>query len=180
MQRILLLDDEPGVLAALKRTIRAAWGTSVAVESTTDPEAALARLKEVAFDVVISDYRMPLITGTEFLALVRTIQPQTVRMILSASSDFEVLLQAVNDVELFRYLMKPWVEKDLLAHIGQALERASASRHEQELADVARRQFGELDAAEVELRRLERLEPGLTQVEWGPNGEVLPPVSRKS
>lgn len=179
MQRILLLDDEDHVLSALKRVLRSGFGAALLVETTGDPEWALARLKQVPFDVVVSDYRMPLITGTEFLGLVRYIQPQAVRMILSATSDFETLMRAVNDVEIFRYIMKPWDEKDFIDHIRQALERAAHLRHESELADVGRQQFVNLSAAEVEARRLEAMEPGITRVAWGPNGEVLEPPQRR-
>jgi len=175
MQRILLLDDEPHVLSALKRVLRTGFGPDLRVEETTEPDEALARLKEVAFDVVISDYRMPLMTGTEFLGLVRSVQPFAVRMILSASSDFDTLMQAINEVEVFRYVIKPWVEKEFVSHVAQALERAAQTRHERELADVGRNQFGAMSGGEAEARRLEILEPGITHVEWGPHGEVLPP-----
>lgn len=175
MQRILLLDDEANVLAAIKRTLRAGFGADLRVEDMVDPEAALARLKETAFDVVISDYRMPLMTGVEFLSLVRVIQPNAVRMVLSASSDSENLMRAVNDAEVFRYLLKPWDEKNLLSQVKSALERADQLRHESELADIGRHDFGKLSATELERRRLEALEPGLTRVTWGPDGEVLGP-----
>ncbi len=175
MQRILLLDDEPNVLSAIKRSLRAKFGAGVHIEETVEPEAALTRLKETAFDVVISDYRMPLMTGVEFLGLVRTIQPAAVRMILSASSDSDALMRAVNDAEVFRYLMKPWGEKDLASHVRAALDRADQLRYERELADVGRHEFGQLSATELERRRLESIEPGLTRVKWGPDGEVMAP-----
>jgi response regulator RpfG family c-di-GMP phosphodiesterase len=101
-------------------------------------------------------------------------------MILSASSEFETLMRAVNDVEIFRYIVKPWVEKEFADHVRQALERAAHTRHERELADAGRHQFGELNAEEVERRRLEVLEPGITRVQWGPGGEVLVPLQGSS
>ncbi len=175
MPKILLLDDEPHVLSAIKRSLRAGLGAGLRIEETVDPEVALAWLREAPFDVVISDYRMPLMTGVEFLSLVRAIQPLAVRMVLSASSDSEALMRAVNDAEVFRYLLKPWDEKDLAGHVRAALARADQIRREGELADVGRHEFGELSATELERRRLEALEPGLTHVVWGPNGEVLGP-----
>lgn len=175
-QRILLLDDEEHVLSALKRMLRVGFGAELRVETTVDPELALAKLKESHFDVVVSDFRMPLMNGSEFLALVRYIQPHAVRMILSASSDFDSLMQVVNDVEIFRYLVKPWVEKDFIDHVRQALERAGQQRYERELADVGRQQFNELSSVEIEKKRLEAIEPGITRVEWGPQGEVLLPI----
>lgn len=175
MRRILLLDDEASVLASLQRVLRPALGAEVAIETTVDPEAALGRLREAAFDVVVSDFRMPLITGSEFLGLVRAVQPHAIRMILSASSDSATIVHALNEVEVFRYLIKPWDEGELIGQFRQALARADELRHDRELADIARVQFGELSPAEAERRRLEALEPGITQVERGPQGEVLAP-----
>lgn len=175
MPRILLLDDEQNVLSAIKRSLRGGIGPVVRIEDFVEPEPALARLKDASFDVVISDFRMPLMTGVEFLGLVRSIQPTAVRMILSASSDSQVLMQAVNNAEVFRYLLKPWDDKDLTRHVRAALDRYDQLRHETEMADIGRHEFGQLSAAELEKRRLETLEPGLTRVAWGPEGEVLGP-----
>ena len=73
MHRILLVDDEPGILSALRRVFATArpediGGEPVSVEAFDDPEAALVRAGEQPFDLVISDYRMPKLSGVEFLA----------------------------------------------------------------------------------------------------------------
>jgi YesN/AraC family two-component response regulator len=173
--RLLLLDDEPHVLAALARVLRRHFATRLRVESTPDARLALKRVREIGFDVVMSDYRMPQMSGIEFLAEVRKVQPTCVRMMLSASSDFDIIQRAVNDVGVFRYLSKPWHEDDLVAQLQRALDEAESRRAERELADAMRVQDGSRSAADAERRRLEALEPGLTHVEWGPNGEVLMP-----
>lgn len=173
-QRILLLDDDASVLSALQRALRSSLQSEVTIETTVDPEAALRRLRESTFDVVVSDFRMPLMTGSEFLGLVRTIQPHAIRMILSASSDSSTIVHALNEVEVFRYLIKPWVERELIQQFRQALAKAEAEQQERELVDIARMQ-SEIGGAEAERRRLEALEPGITHIELGPQGEVLPP-----
>lgn len=180
MPRILLLDDEPHVLAALRRVLRARFAATLKIESTTDAQLALRRARETGFDVVMSDYRMPQMSGIDFLAGVRTAQPLSVRMILSASSDFDTIQRAVNDVGVFRYLSKPWIEDDLVEQLGAALALAEHTRSERELADAMRLQRGDANATEIELRRLEALEPGIAHVEWGPNGEVLMPALDES
>ena len=176
MPKILLLDDEPHVLAALKRALRVRFGATLKIESTTDAQLALRRARETGFDVVMSDYRMPQMSGIDFLAAVREAQPHSVRMMLSASSDFDTIQRAVNDVGVFRYLSKPWNEEELVEQLRAALALAEHTRSERELADAMRLQRGDADAAEVEMRRLEALEPGITHVEWGPQGEVLMPA----
>ncbi|WP_428420565.1 response regulator [Methylibium sp.] len=175
MPRLLLLDDEPHVLAALKRTLRLGFGTELHIESTTDPRIALRRVAEAAFDLVVSDYRMPSMNGIEFLQRVRALQPHTVRIILSASSEVRTVMLAVNAVEVFRYLAKPWSDDELVVQVRQALRHAEQSRHDRELADAMKVQRGESTAAAAERRRLETIEPGITHVEWGPQGEVLMP-----
>lgn len=175
MKRILLIDDEPHVLSALKRLMRASFGTRIAVEVFSQPELALRRIREVTFEVVMSDYRMPEMSGIDVLRQVREVQPHAVRMILSATSDFAIIQQAINEVEVYRFLAKPWHDDELMRQIQGALARADEASAERKLADAMRLQQGDLSAAAHEARRLEALEPGITQVEWGPHGEVLMP-----
>lgn len=173
MNRLLLVDDDPNVVAALRRVLRSRFTQALTVECFGDPFAALERLRHMHFDVILSDYRMPAMDGFEFLRQARDIQPHVIRMVLSAASDFRSIQQAINEVEVFRYLVKPWTEDEFVEQVSAALERAEHDRTERELADAMRLQQGELSPEELEIRRLEELEPGLTVVEWGPNGEVL-------
>ena len=175
MNRLLLLDDEINVVNAMIRVLRRRLPSSLKIESFTDPAAALGRAKEVPFDVVITDFRMPQMTGVAFLTQWRAIQPHAIRLILSASTEVDTVMTAVNEVEVFRYLTKPWMEDELVSHIEQALLRYHEARQERELADDMRFQRGSLSAQDKERLRLEAIEPGITAVEWGPQGEVLMP-----
>ena len=121
---------------------------------------ALQRLQEVRFDVLISDQRMPRLDGVTLLARARELDPRAVRMMLSAAADFGSVLAAVKRAEVFRYIKKPWSEARLVAGLRAAL-----------LFDPCVTP----SADELERQRLEALEPGITQVEWCPNGEVLMP-----
>jgi two-component system, probable response regulator PhcQ len=110
--------------------------------------------------VLISDYRMPRLDGVTLLARARELDPRAVRMMLSAAADFDTVLAAVNRAGVFRYIPKPWSEPQLLADLHAALVFDPCAMP---------------SAYELERRRLEALEPGITHVEWGPNGEVLMP-----
>lgn len=167
MRRFLLLDDEINVLHALQRTLRQCFpGAELRIESFTEPEQALVRCGEVAFDIVISDYRMPQMNGVDFLKMVKAIQPDAVRLVLSASTEFDAIMSAINQAEVFRYITKPWNLLEIKETITLALARRDQT-------DTTRLQLGELTPQELEARRLEAEEPGITQVKWGPDGSVI-------
>jgi len=160
VKRLLIVDDEAPVLHALRRLLQRHFKTQLGVELCTDPLYALQRLHEARFDVIISDYRMPSLDGVTLLVRARELDPRAVRMMLSAAADFGTVLDAVNRAEVFRYIPKPWHEPQLLADLHAALAFDPCAIP---------------SPADLERRRLEALEPGITQVEWGPNGEVLMP-----
>lgn len=173
MKRLLLVDDEANILQALRRILARAFRDEVRIESFDDPRAALARAGETAFDVVISDFRMPVMDGVSFLKAFRAIQPDAVRVILSATTDFDSLVTAVNEAEIHRYLIKPWVDDEVVATVRGALEKHARAVEEHRLADESRLKRGAITEEEAELRRLEAEDPGITKVKWGPDGSVL-------
>lgn len=163
MKRLLIVDDETPVLHALRRLLlRHFRPQQLCIEICADPLMALRRLQDARFDVLISDYRMPQLDGVTLLARARELDPRTVRMMLSAAADFGTVVAAVNRAGVFRYMPKPWSELQLVADLQAALAFDPCAAP---------------SADELERRRLEALEPGITQVDWGPNGEVLMPGS---
>jgi DNA-binding NtrC family response regulator len=167
----MLVDDEALVLRALQRTMRPLLqDQDVRLETFSDPEQALLRCGEVSFDLVMSDYRMPGLNGAEFLQFVKRLQPDAVRIVLSASTDFEEVSNAINRAEVFRYVAKPWEAQELKSTFTQAFEQYDR-------ACEVRRRLGEAGEAkltdeELELRKLELDEPGITVVRRRPDGAV--------
>ena len=174
-QRLLIVDDEAPVLAALKRAVRQRYGPALVVETQLDATAALEMLRVRDFELVISDLRMPAMDGLTFLGKAAQLRPHMVRMVLTGSSDFETAQQAINEAGVFRYLCKPWRDDDLARHIDAALEMTTSAREQRESAQAWHDRRELPSAQELERRRLEALEPGLTHVEWGAAGEVLMP-----
>lgn len=178
---VLLVDDEPAILNALVRTLRRGvveglW-QPLRTETFTDPAAALARAREQAFALCISDFRMPGMNGAQFLTALRECQPECRRVILSAHADFEGLTDAINSARIALFLSKPWNEPELLAVVHEQLEEHHRSLEVHLLVEQQRLARGELSPQEAERRRLERLEPGITQVRWSSDGAyVLDPV----
>lgn len=138
--RIMLVDDEEGVLSALRRLLRATPCTygnlnfAVETECFASPEAALVRIAEADFDVIVTDYRMPGMNGVEFLRRAKAIQPSAVRLILSGQADREVVERAFDEVRIYRFVAKPWNDSLLMSAIAEALNHhdllAEAGRSE--------------------------------------------------
>ena len=174
MRRLLLVDDEINVLNALVRALRQHMPEAdMRIETYTDPFDALTRCAECSFDVVISDYRMPQMTGVEFLTAIKAVAPDTVRMILSASTEFDNVTAAINQAGVFRYLAKPWQIGELHESIRLGLAQHDSLREQHLLADQQRVLDGTMSVAERDANRLEHEEPGLSKVNWGPNGEII-------
>jgi YesN/AraC family two-component response regulator len=174
MYKILLVDDEINVLHALQRSLRQLKLTmTFDVTLCTDPKEAIEQIAQTQFDLIISDYHMPQLNGVDFLRIAKEMQPDTVRMMLSASADFTTIMNAVNEAEVFRYLTKPWEMAELEKNICDAAIRRDQLLSERQYIDEGQMLWGEIDAKEIEARRLERLEPGITKVRWNAEGAVL-------
>src|SRR5207248_2905238 len=115
----LVVDDEAPILHALQRTFEAA---GYEVNACADPAEALDRLREKPFQVLSADYMMPGMTGAEFLAQAKSLQPETIRILLTAAHDFSAAVDAVNNGEIFRILAKPWNRVELLGTVRQAFD----------------------------------------------------------
>lgn len=114
---ILVVDDEAGVLNAIRRQLSAAFTGRhrYHVETIGNPVHALKRADEAEFDVIICDYRMPEMDGVAFLKQFAEKQPDCSRIVLSGQADMAVLTAFINETQLFRFLPKPW-DGDFLRH----------------------------------------------------------------
>jgi thioredoxin reductase (NADPH) len=135
---ILVVDDEPAVLAAVARDLRRAFGERYRIVRATSGQEALDVLRELVrrgeqVALMVADQRMPGLSGTDFLVRAREIVPSAKRVLLTAYADTQAAIQAINEVSLDYYLLKPWdppeeqlfpVVEDLLTswEAGAALE----------------------------------------------------------
>ena len=135
---IVAVDDEPAVLAAVARDLRRQFGERYRIVRATSGDDALAALKELVtrgeqVALLVADQRMPGLSGTEYLVEARKLVPDAKRVLLTAYADTEAAIQAINEVDLDYYLLKPWdppeeqlypVVEDLLTtwESGAALE----------------------------------------------------------
>ncbi|MBD8634133.1 EAL domain-containing protein [Oxalobacteraceae sp. CFBP 8755] len=115
---LLLVDDEPNILAALKRQLR---GTGLRILTAPGGREGLALLAQEPVDVIVSDQRMPGMTGVEFLRAVKTSHPDTVRIVLSGFTELQSVTDAVNEGAIYKFLTKPWDDAQLRNHIQEAV-----------------------------------------------------------
>lgn len=170
MIKIQLLDDDPHILSALQRVLRPhRWE----VHSYSDGQAALDALTEHEYAVIISDYQMPNLDGITYLQFAKQRQPHAIRMMLSAHGDRQSMMQAINRAEIHRFLSKPWDDYELEAAIKSAIDLYGLRVENQRLLAQVRSQQSAIDLQELELRRLENENPGITRVKRDNQGRVL-------
>jgi two-component system NtrC family sensor kinase len=137
--KVLFVDDDEANLVVCE----AACGSDFEVLTATSAEAALALMARDEVGVIVADQRMPGTTGVELLERVRIDYPDTVRLLITAYSDVQAAVAAINRGRVRRYLRKPWEPDELRAELSDALDVYSMSR--------------KLSALEVRLRETERV-----------------------
>ncbi|WP_370263915.1 HD domain-containing phosphohydrolase [Limnobacter sp.] len=126
---VLIIDDEPNVLNALRRTLRS---EPYRLESTTDPLKALEIAKTFEPDLVLCDMRMPGLNGAEVFAALSRSNPKCTKILLTGYADMRSTIAAINQGQIDRYMTKPWNDDDLKQTLQQQL-RLVALRNERDL-----------------------------------------------
>lgn len=121
---LLFVDDEARIL----RTLDMSFRNQYRVICATDGNAALQLLKTESVDVIISDQRMPNITGVEVLRFAREISPNSIRILLTGYSELAGIVGSINEGEIFRYVQKPWRLQELRETIEEAVVIARSTR----------------------------------------------------
>ena len=120
-KRILFVDDEPNILNSLSRLLRREGYTILTAGSSTE---AFEMMAKQPAQVVISDQRMPDMSGTEFLSRIRQLYPDTIRMVLTGYTDLESVTGAINRGAIYKFLTKPWDDDQLREQIREAFRMA--------------------------------------------------------
>jgi EAL domain-containing protein (putative c-di-GMP-specific phosphodiesterase class I)/CheY-like chemotaxis protein len=141
---LLLVDDEENILSSLRRLLRRDGYT---ILTATGGKAGLELMATHPVDVIVSDQRMPGMTGVEFLQKAKQMDPNSVRMVLSGYTDLQSVTDAINEGDIYKFLTKPWDDAMLRANINEAFQRKL-------LGDENRRLSAELAGANNELERI--------------------------
>ena len=150
---ILVVDDEPDNLDAFRFNFKRVF--KILTAGSGDEGLALLREHDVA--VIVTDQRMPRMTGMEFLKAARAVRPDAVGIILTAYTDVDVLIEAINLGHIHRYVTKPWTAGELKGILSQAIETHHLRRENARLTEqlqqyagyLSREMHGEFDFGQI-------------------------------
>lgn len=140
--RILLVDDEPNVLAALRRVFRQ---ENYEIVTAPDAKEALELLRKQQFNVIISDFMMPGMDGGELLRQARQIDGDMIRIMLTGHADVNAVVGAVKTGAVYKFILKPWNDDDLRVTVALALERQELNRSHRALSQENERKSREIE-----------------------------------
>ena len=157
---ILVVDDEPDVVQSVKDLLRLDYDVYGAIRAAD----GLKILEENPIDVVMSDQRMPEMTGVEFLKHVRDPHPDATRLLFTGYADIHAVIDAINQGNVYRYIQKPWDPDELQTIIREACERHDLIVQRKELMAELERKNTELETANKELLEANELKSAFIQV----------------
>jgi len=132
-QTLLIVDDEPNILNALSRLLRREGFQILTANSPLD---AFEHLAKQPVHVILSDQRMPDMSGTEFFARVRQLYPETIRIVLTGYTDIESVTGAINRGAIYKFLTKPWDDDQLREEIREAFRMAKEKQRDSHERDT--------------------------------------------
>ncbi len=145
---LLIVDDDEHVRRALKRVLKR---SRCALHEAPDADQALAILGAHTVHVVVSDYRMPGMSGVEFLRIVKERWPRAQRVLLTGQADTAAIEEAVNQSEIFRFIWKPWDDGHLLLTIQSAIDQYWLVEENAQLSELLTQRNAELELANRDL-----------------------------
>jgi two-component system, probable response regulator PhcQ len=160
---VLLVDDDANLLHAVSRALRKEPYT---IKIATSASEALQLLEQCPVDVVVSDERMPGMTGTTFLARVQEQYPDTIRIMMTGETALEVAVQAINEGQVYRFFTKPCNPIELATGIRQGLMHRALLLESRRLLHTVRRQSAAMEELEAAVR-------GITHVARDDSGAIV-------
>lgn len=160
---ILFVDDEENILSALVRLFRK---EDYEVLTAISGIEGLKILESRDISLVISDHRMPGMTGVEFLSRVKEVSPNTIRIMLTGYADLEAAIAAINKGEVYRFISKPWNDEELKLTVRQSLDYRDLVLKNRTLTRMVKKQYDVL-------KSLENNYPGISDVTRSEDGSII-------
>src|SRR5262249_14892592 len=157
---LLVVDDEPDLVHSVRDLLRFEYR----VLGATRAAEGLKILEREQVHIVMSDQRMPEMTGVEFLHRLRETYPDTVRLLFTAYADIKAVTDAINQGSVYRYITKPWEPQELQAVLRQAAQHYDLLAERKQLLKELQEKNRQLESANVELRQANELKKAFIKV----------------
>ena len=161
---ILVVDDDKLFVEYIQRVLS---GESYNIIAGSSGQEGLEILEKQHVSMVISEYKIPLMSGLEFLEKVRIIYPDILTIMVTDHADIKLVIKAINEAGVYKFLLKPWDDIDFKNTIKKTLESLKVIKER----DVLVRK---VKTHEATLKELEKRYPGITKVERDEDGYILP------
>jgi DNA-binding NtrC family response regulator len=161
--KVMVVDDESVIRDMVKDAFSNEPYTLLTADSASQ---ALDILSRESVDVVISDEKMPGMSGSEFLAIVRNKYPETIRIILTGYANLEAAIRAINEGEIYRFFTKPCNMVDLAITVRHALQHKA-------LLEKSQRLQKKIEAQSTIIDEIEKQYPGITKVKRNAEGAII-------
>lgn len=161
--KILLVDDEKNILTSLARVFR---DGEYDISTAENAEAAVDMVHGGEFDLIICDYKMPGMNGIEFFEIISGEHPEIIKILLTGSAELNMAIEAINKATLYKFILKPWDNSDLLFTVKRALEHKSLLEKNMKLMNEVKRR-------DEILIRLEKENPGILEIKRDDTGAVV-------
>ena len=159
--KLLIVDDEKNILKSLKRLL---IDIDCKIFKAESGEEGLELFEDNKFQVVISDYRMPGMTGVEFLSKVKEKYPDTIRIVLSGFADTGAIVEAINMGNIYKFIPKPWDDQNLLTTVKDAFEKYELQEENKRLYKKLKKNYSELKELTKTLE--DRVSERTQDLEW--------------
>ncbi len=157
---LLVVDDEPDLVQSVKDLLRLDYQVLVA----TRAREALALMAREDVHIVMSDQRMPEMSGVEFLKRVKDAFPDVIRLLFTAYADLSTVVDAINQGNVYRYISKPWEPDELNIVLKQAVDQYRLQTERKQLIKEVQEKNRQLEAANLELQRANELKRSFIKV----------------
>ncbi|MGK7346320.1 MAG: response regulator [Candidatus Nitrospinota bacterium M3_3B_026] len=161
--RVLFVDDDANITDGLKRALRREPYETLTANSA---EEAYRLMSEKEVDVVVSDEKMPRVSGTDFLSVVRRKFPETIRMMLTGHASLSNMKKAINEGEVYRFFTKPVNDIELAVAIHHALKQKDLMAEARRLLGLYRKQSSLIEKMEQEGAAIPRLDVDEKEETW--------------
>lgn len=139
---IMMVDDEPNVLSALKRIFH---HENYQIVTASNGQQALDLLAQHPCQLLISDFKMPIMNGGELMRRTKKLYPDMIRIMLTGHADADAVISAVKEGAVYKFILKPWNGEDLRVTVGLALEQYDLRRRNKQLVEQNRQTTKELN-----------------------------------